>query len=119
MKSRKRSEIKKELSNCSEKQLIDLCLILARFKKENKELLTYHLYEAENETAYINCIKSEIEHQFNLITSNRFYLIKKSVRKILRNTKKFIRYSKNKQTEVELLLFFCTMLKEPIIFQPK
>ena len=40
-----------------------------------------------------------------------YFYIKKSVRKILRNTKKYIRYSLNKETEVELLLYFCKQLK--------
>ena len=34
----------------------------------------------------------------------------KSVRKILRGCKKYIRYSKKKDTEVELLLYFCSLL---------
>lgn len=33
------------------------------------------------------------------------------MRKILRHTKKYIRYSLNKETEVELLLYFCETLK--------
>ena len=37
------------------------------------------------------------------------------MRKILTNTKKFIRYSKQKETEVELLLYYCKKLKA---FQP-
>jgi hypothetical protein len=36
--------------------------------------------------------------------------VKKSIRKILRETKKFIRYSSKKETEVELLLYFCVVL---------
>jgi len=40
------------------------------------------------------------------------YFIKKSVRKISRNTKKYIRYSKQKETEVELLMHFCVVLKD-------
>ena len=41
-----------------------------------------------------------------------YYFMKKSVRKILRNTKKYIRYSKKKETEVELLMYFCYELKK-------
>ena len=40
-----------------------------------------------------------------------YFYIKKSVRKILRMAKKYIRYSKNKETEIEILLHFCTVLK--------
>jgi len=103
--------IRKELKHKSNEELATLCLRLSRFKKENKELLTYLLFESDSESSYIETVKAEIDEQFDGITSNNFYYIKKSVRKILRNTKKYIRYSLNKETEVELLLYFCKKLK--------
>jgi hypothetical protein len=111
MKAATVSELKKELSTRSPKELLELCLRLSKFKKENKELLTYLLYEASNETGFVESIKREMDQEFELINTQRFYFIKKSVRKILRNVKKYIRYSKNKETEVDLLIYFCTKLK--------
>ena len=104
--------IKEELKNRDREELTELCLSLSKFKKENKELLTYLLFEADDENYYIKGIKEEIEIEFDEVNSKSYYYIKKSIRKILRNTKKNIRYSKKKQTEVELLLFFCKKLKE-------
>jgi len=112
MKAASVSEIKHELSTRSQKELLDLCLRLTKFKKENKELLTYLLYEASNETAFIEAVKSEVDQAFCEININSFFYIKKSVRKILRNIKKHSRYSSKKETEVELLLYFCTKLKD-------
>jgi hypothetical protein len=89
-----------------------LCLRLARFKKENKELLSYLLFESSDERAYIDRIKKEIDEQFKLINTTSTYFIKKSIRKILRNTKKYIRYSQKKETEVELLIYFCSKMKQ-------
>lgn len=106
------SDIRKEIKLRSPKELGELCLALARFKKENKELLTYLLYEANNEGGYIESVKSEIDQQFDAITSRSYYIVKKNVRKILRNVKKYIRYSKKKPTEVELLLHFAGRLRE-------
>ncbi|MBL7559476.1 hypothetical protein JAO71_06610 [Olleya sp. YSTF-M6] len=103
--------IRKELKHKSNEELAQLCLRLSRFKKENKELLTYLLFEADSEAGYIDTVKVEIDEQFELINTDSFFYIKKSVRKILRNTKKYIRYSLNKETEVELLLYFCKKLK--------
>lgn len=103
--------IRKELKHKSNEELAQLCLRLSRFKKENKELLTYLLFEADSEAGYIDTVKAEIDEQFELINTDSFFYIKKSVRKILRNTKKYIRYSLNKETEVELLLYFCKKLK--------
>ena len=104
-------QLKKELQHQSQPELIELCLRLSKFKKENKELLTYLLYEAHNETGYIESVKNEIEEQFELINTSSYFYIRKSVRKILRMVKKYIRYSKQKETEVELLLHFCRVLK--------
>ena len=104
--------IRKELKYKSNDELANLCLRLSRFKKENKELLTYLLFEADSEDGYIETVKAEIDEQFELINTDSYFYIKKSVRKILRNTKKYIRYSLNKNTEVELLLYFCKKLKD-------
>lgn len=104
--------IRKELIHRSNEELLQLCLRLARFKKENKELLTYLLFEAHDEEGYILHIKNEIDLMFSEINTDSYYYIKKSVRKILRTTKKHIRYSLKKETEVELLLYFCTKLRD-------
>jgi len=105
-------EIKEELKGRPHKELIELCLRLSRFKKENKELLTYLLFEASDEAAFVDGIKQEILHEFKQINKSSYYYIKKSVRKILRSIKKYIRYSKKKETEVELLICFCSELKK-------
>lgn len=112
MKAVNLPEIKKELNMLSSIELQQICLRLARFKKENKELLTYLLFESQSETGYINTVKDFVDEEFALINTNNFYYIKKSIRKILRNIKKFIRYSQQKETEVELLLYFCEKLRD-------
>lgn len=104
--------IKDELKHKNSDELIELCLRLSKFKKENKELLTYLLFESEHEEHYISTVKAEIDKQFEHINTKTFYFIKKSVRKILRNTKKYIRYSKHKETEIELLLYFCEKMQQ-------
>ena len=104
-------KIKDELKYKSSNELMELCLHLSKFKKENKELLTYLLFEANNEEGYIESVKEQIDELFENINTKSYFYIRKSVRKILTLTKKFIRYSKKKETEVELLLYFCTKLK--------
>jgi len=105
-------EISQELLNLSPKELRDLCLRLARFKKENKELLTYLLFEATDEAGYIESVKKEIDLQFGKVNKRSYYFIKKGLRRILLNTRKFIRYSHNKKTEIDLLIYYCTKLKK-------
>ena len=105
-------ELKEELTERSPKELRELCLRLSKFKKENKELLTYLLFESSDEAAYIEGVKREVDEQFKLINKKSQYLIKKSLRKILRNVRKHNRYSLKKETEVELLIYFCLKLKK-------
>lgn len=111
MKAAGISEIKKELHSLPAVQLAELCLRLARFKKENKELLTYLLFEAADPDSYVHNAKLEITESFSTVNKSNLYLAKKSVRKILRQTNKYIKYTGLKQVEVELLLHFCTTLK--------
>ena len=110
------SVLKQELKTHSQHELIELCLKLAKFKKENKELLTYLLYDAEDEDGYIREIKEEVDLGFEEINKANLYYIKKGCRKNLNQIKKYIRYSKKKETEAELLLYFCSKIKE---LQPK
>ncbi len=103
-------ELKDELKHRSKEELLEYCLQLSKFKKENKELLTYLLFDSTDEEEYIRQIKADMDDQFQEINTKNFYLIKKSVRKILKSIKKYIRQSKKKETEVELLLYFCNKL---------
>jgi hypothetical protein len=112
MKAATVKQLKDELKHSSQEELMNLCLRLSRFKKENKELLTYLLFEASDEEQYIQGIQEEIDALFLDINTNSYFYIKKSVRKILRLIKKYSRYSLKKETEIELLLYFCAQLKE-------
>jgi len=112
MKAISLKELKTEISTLSHPQVLDLCMHLAKYKKENKELLTYLLFEAHDETSYISKAKTQITELFNDVNKSTLYLAKKTIRKILRTTNKYIKYSGLKHTEVELLIFFCKQLKK-------
>ena len=112
MKAASINEIKQELENSTQKELSSLCLRLAKYKKENKELLTFLLFEAGDLQSYIKNVKTEIDNQFSDINRSNLYFAKKSLRKILRMTNKFIKYSTSKQAEVELLIYYCLKIKE-------
>ncbi len=106
MKPATLSDIKKALTTLNHKEISELCVRLASFKKENKELLTYLLFEADNQAMYIKNVKEEIDHHFSLMARN-IYFAKKTIRKALRLTNNYIKFAANKQTEVELLIYFC------------
>lgn len=106
MKAASVKALKQELQQQSPADIEKLVLRLARFKKENKELLTYLLFKASDEELYKEEIKHEIDQAFSAINTSSYYYMKKSMRKILRTLKKYIRYSGEKETEVELLIYF-------------
>jgi hypothetical protein len=112
MKASSLNEIKKELYAQDPEVLQDLCMRLAKYKKENKELLTYLLFEAHNEQAYVDSVKQEIGELFLELPQGNTYYVKKSLRKILRVANRQIKYSGIKQTELELRIYFCTKIKE-------
>lgn len=111
MKAATISELKTELNNSSPGQLMEVCIRLAKFKKENKELITYLLFESFDERAYIENIKKEIQAQFDEMNRSNVYFIKKSLRKILRFVNKHTRYISSAEAEADLMLSFCTRLK--------
>ncbi len=102
--------IKKELQHLSQDELLQLCLRLGRFKKENKALLTYLLFEAHDENGYIESIKKSLDELFETMNTDSYFYMKKTIRKILRQIRTYVRYSNKKETEVELLLYFCERL---------
>lgn len=112
MKTASLKELKNEFENLTREEAIALCVRLAKFKKDNKELLTYLLFEANDEAGYIESIKEEVTEEFRTMKKYSPYVAKKGIQRILRILKKYIRYSGNKETEVELLLFFCQRMKK-------
>ncbi len=112
MKSATLNELKKELQELSPKQVQDLCIRLAKYKKDNKELLTFLLFEAHDESAYIQSIKEEIDELFVDVNKRNVYLAKKTLRKIVRTANKYIRYSGSKTVQLEVLIYFCKGMKK-------
>lgn len=106
------NEIRQELSSISSDEVKELCLRLARYKKENKELLTYLLFEAHNEQGYVESIKNEINEAFKSLPKSNLHLTRKSLRKVLRSLTKYGRYIGSAQSQVEMLIHFCSKLKE-------
>lgn len=104
--------IKKELQHLPKEDLLELCLRLGKFKKENKALLTYLLFEAHDEDGYVSSVKTSLDELFDGINTDSYFYMKKTIRKILRQIRVYSRYSNKKSTEVELLLYFCEQLNE-------
>jgi hypothetical protein len=105
------SIIKKELKTLPPDVLQELLIRLAKYKKENKELLSYLLFKTQNEQAFIESVKEEMDEQFTHLNRTSIYLAKKTLRKVLRTTNKYVRFSGSKETEIELRLYFCEKMR--------
>ncbi len=110
MKAASLKEIKTELQRFEQDQLVDFCLRLIKFKKENKELLTYLIFGADDEQAYIQDTKNEVEEQFKSVSNGHAFFAKKTLRKILRYVNRQCRYSGKEQTELEIRIFYCQQM---------
>ena len=104
-------DIKQELTNLPPKKVLELCLRLARYKKENKELLTYLLFESTDDHAYVETVKKEIDDEFEDLPKANLYLTKKSLRKLLKSINKYSKHIALKQAQAEMLIYFCKKLK--------
>jgi len=108
MKPASSNDIKQRLKETDKKDLVEVCLRLARFKKENKELLTYLLFEKDDLSNYVKNVKEEIDEGFAGINTSNVYFAKKTIRKVLRIANKHIRYTADKTAEADILLHYLT-----------
>ncbi|MCE3282386.1 MAG: hypothetical protein K0Q66_1123 [Chitinophagaceae bacterium] len=111
MKAASVNEIKDQLKETSKTELIALCLRLARFKKENKELLDFLLFQAHDLEGYTTLVKGEMDELFNDVNTKGVYLAKKTLRKILRIANKYIRYTGSKTAEADILIHYLTRFR--------
>jgi hypothetical protein len=112
MKSASVHELKKELSVLDTPKLLEHIMALVKYKKDNKELLTYLLFHAHDEQDFISSVKIEMDELFETVNTSSVYLAKKTLRKILRTVTKYIRYAESKTVEIEVLLYYCVQFKQ-------
>lgn len=113
MKAASLSELKKELIELPPKQLADLCIALAKYKKDNKEFFGYLLFESHDKPAFVAKIKLEIDEHFSeLRGQSNLYYVKKSLRKLLRLITKYCKYIGDKAISADLHIYFLIKLKK-------
>jgi hypothetical protein len=111
MKPASLNTIKKEVEQLPPELIAQYCVRMAKYKVENKELLNYLLYQAYDQQTFIKEVCNEVDEQFLNLNKSHLYLSKKTIRKALKTTQKYIKFSGVKTTEVELLIHFCKKLK--------
>lgn len=103
--------IKQELSLLPNQEVIQILLKLVRHRKENKELVSFILFDSKDEASYIRQMKLDMDESMKPVTLSNYATSLKYIRRVLRNTKKIARYSTHNEMEVELLMHFCSILK--------
>ena len=111
MKAASLNDLKQELSALPPKKVLEICLRLAKFKKENKELLSFLLFDADNEHGYVESVKNEMDELFGELPRSNWFATKKSLRKILRLVGKYSKHVANKESEIDMLMHFCIKMK--------
>lgn len=106
MNPAKLNDLKKELLNLDSKALVEICLRVVKYKKENKELVNYLLFNAEEPLEYAELVKSSLLEEFENLPKHYYYSIK-SLRKVLRAMNKHIKYTGSKEVEIEITIWFC------------
>lgn len=112
MKSASLAQIRKEIKILPREEVVALCEKLIKYKRDNKELINYVLFEADDEDAYVEAIKADVSEAFCATNTRGFYLAKKSIRRALRIANKYIKYSDVPETELDVLLHFCEELHD-------
>jgi hypothetical protein len=112
MKSHGLSDIRKELAELQPRELAELCLKLAKYKADNKELLGYLLFDSHDRNEFVRKLKEEVDGHFeSLKTQSNLYYVKKSLRKIQRIINKYCKYMNDDSISAELHIYFLLELK--------
>lgn len=112
MKAASVKQIKEELLKRSPNELVNICLRLSKFKKENKELITYLLFDAADEQGYVKEVVQTLVGEFETVNIKSLYIAKKNLRRIVRMVNRFIKYSDDPETPVQILMALCIEMKK-------
>ncbi|MDA9554904.1 hypothetical protein N9R54_01590 [Pelobium sp.] len=115
MDSPKLADLKKELNYRDAQEWKELCLKLAKYKTENKELLHYLLFYSDRKEDYVEEVKAIIANTFDDLHPS-IYQATKQLRKLVRVMNKHIKYISDKACETELVLYLSTLfIEHPIV----
>jgi len=112
MKIASLAEIKKNLKELNEKELIDVISLMAKNSVDNKKFLFFHLYGRDNPNLYSEMVEEELEMEFQKANVHNYHSAKKSAQKIRRIMNKLLKYNKDKATQLEVIAFFCERMVE-------
>lgn len=112
MKIASLAEIKKELQHLSPKELIEVITDLSKFSTDNKLFLYFKLYGREQPDLFAEMVQEELINDFRNGNQRNAHYAKKSAQAVRRKLNKYLKFTKDKPTQIDLISFFCEMLYE-------
>jgi hypothetical protein len=106
------TDLKKDLSYLSEKELIALITDLAKFSRDNKAFLYFKLNEKSHPNLFVDLVKEELDNAFQTANTRGYNIAKKSIQGIRGKLNKSLKLSKNKADQAELVLYFCELMND-------
>ena len=102
--------LKKELLYKSEKELLEICLGLAKQSKINKEYLDFALFMADDNAKFLENISEKIKTELKDIDKHYYSNAYKILKKTLKMATTYAKFSGNHQNNLEILLCFTEIL---------
>jgi hypothetical protein len=112
MKTHTLSQLQKELATLPPKEALEICIKLAKYKKENKEYLNFLLFGVHDKENYFEKIKESLEDSFSQVSRTTAWTTKKGLQKMARLIQKHVKQSGSLQTEIELRIWFCKRIRQ-------
>ncbi|GHB29330.1 hypothetical protein [Mongoliitalea lutea] len=106
------AEIKKSLNYLDEKELRSLLLDIIGFTTDNKRYAYFKLHEQQDEHFFLVESKEFLGEEFGKASMANFWSSKKSLQKLRSTLNKMLKFTKRKEFQLELILFFCEQTKE-------
>lgn len=103
-------EIKDELIQLNQKELIQLVLDLGKASADNKAFIYLKLKQKDDPEFFMQLAKDTLQQEFGKGNTSNPYYAKKSAQAVRRNLNKFLKWNKDKSTQAELILYFCREL---------
>jgi len=105
-------QIRKELETISPQRLMALTLRLIKLKSENKEFVSYLLFDEDQLSEYLADLKFEISEVLDCASFSQSLIAKKALRKCQKSITKHARYMGSKDAEAELYMFMIRKIHE-------
>lgn len=105
MLDRSLKNIKDELKQFSQEELLEFTARIIRSKKENKELAAYILFEQDREDEYAQKLIDHLNAELEDINYSRPFIAKKSIRRVNRLSNRYLKYSGNTETALKVTIF--------------